>query len=81
VSRIRPPEFHPALLIIDMQNGFCSSGGSYEKYGATIGADPNVYQRIVPNIARLAPSRSEKNPVLTFLRGFTVSYRRDGLST
>ena len=59
MSRIRPPEFHPALLIIDMQNGFCSSGGSYEKYGATIGADPNVYQRIVPNIARLADTCHE----------------------
>ena len=59
MSRIRPPEFHPALLIIDMQNGFCSSGGSYEEYGGTIGADPEAYQRIVPNIVRLADTCRE----------------------
>lgn len=59
MSRIRPPEFHPALLIIDMQNGFCSSGGSYEEYGATIGADFKAYQRIIPHIVRLADTCRE----------------------
>lgn len=59
MSRIRPPEFHPALLIIDMQNGFCSEGGSYEEYGATIGAVPGAYRPIIPNIVRLADTCRE----------------------
>lgn len=59
MSRTRPPEFNLALLIIDMQNGFCAQGGSYEKYGVTIGAVPEAYQKIVPNIARLADTCRE----------------------
>jgi len=50
---IRPPEFHPVLLVIDMQNGYCAPGGSYEKYGGSIGADLEAYRRIIPNISRL----------------------------
>ena len=53
MPRKRPPIFHPALLVIDMQNGYCASGGSYEKYGGTIGADLYSYRQIIPNIARL----------------------------
>ncbi len=53
VARFRPPEFRPALLVIDMQNGFCSCGGSYDQYGETIGADIKAYRRIIPNIVRL----------------------------
>jgi ureidoacrylate peracid hydrolase len=59
VSRTRPPEFNPALLIIDMQNGFCSLGGSYEEYGATIGAVPQAYRHIIPHIIRLADTCRE----------------------
>jgi len=50
---IRPPEFHPVLLVIDMQNGYCAPGGSYEKYGGNIGADLEAYRQIIPNISRL----------------------------
>ncbi len=53
MPRIRSPEFHPVLLVIDMQNGFCSGGGSYEEYGASIGADIYTYRKIVPNIKRI----------------------------
>jgi ureidoacrylate peracid hydrolase len=64
VVRLRPPEFHLALLVIDMQNGFCSPGGSYEKYGGTIGADLEAYRKIIPNIAKLlAASRELGIPV------------------
>ena len=59
MSRTRPPEFNLALLIIDMQNGFCAQGGSYEKYGVTIGAVPEAYRQIVPNIVRLADTCRE----------------------
>lgn len=62
--RTRPPVFYPALLVIDMQNGYCTPGGSYEKYGGNIGADLNTYRQIIPNIARLvATSRELKIPV------------------
>ncbi|MFQ5920928.1 MAG: cysteine hydrolase family protein [Nitrososphaerales archaeon] len=36
----------PALVVIDMQNGFCSKGGSYDKLGMNI----SHYQSIIPNI-------------------------------
>jgi ureidoacrylate peracid hydrolase len=51
--RFRAPQFSPVMLVIDMQNGFCTCGGSYEKYGSTIGADPKAYRKIIPNIVKL----------------------------
>jgi ureidoacrylate peracid hydrolase len=64
VVRTRPPIFYPALLVIDMQNGYCTPGGSYEKYGGNIGANLNSYRQIIPNIARLiATSRELHIPV------------------
>jgi len=59
MTRFRPPEFHPALLVVDMQNGFCSSGGSYEKYGGKIGADMATYRKIIPNTARIVAACRE----------------------
>ena len=53
MARIRPPIFRPALLVIDMQNGYCTPRGSYEKYGDNIGADLDAYRHIIPNISRL----------------------------
>ena len=44
MTRIRPPEFHPVLLVIDMQNGYCTRGGSYEEYGANIGAENDAHR-------------------------------------
>ena len=62
--RTRPPVFYPVLLVIDMQNGYCTCGGSYEEYGGKIGADLNAYRQIIPNIARLiATSRELHIPV------------------
>ncbi len=62
--RIKPSVFRPALLVIDMQNGYCTSGGSYEKYGGTIGANLEAYRQIIPNIAKLiAISRELKIPI------------------
>jgi len=47
-----------------MQNGYCTSGGSYERYGGTIGANLPAYRKIVPNLARLlATCRELKVPV------------------
>ena len=61
---ITPSIFRPALLVIDMQNGYCTSGGSYEEYGRTIGADLGTYRQIIPNIAKLiAISHELKLPI------------------
>ena len=59
MPRERPPIFYPALLVIDMQNGYCTPGGSYEEYGGNIGADLNAYRQIIPNIARLISTSRE----------------------
>jgi len=64
MPRKRSSIFYPALLVIDMQNGFCISGGSYEKYGGSIGADLSAYTQIIPNIARVIHScREQEIPV------------------
>jgi ureidoacrylate peracid hydrolase len=42
-----------------MQNGFCASGGSYEQYGGTIGADLEAYRKIIPNIVKLVAACRE----------------------
>ena len=57
----KPNKLHPALLIIDMQNGFCSEGGSYENYGRSIGADINIYRNIIPNIKQIIDTCHELN--------------------
>jgi ureidoacrylate peracid hydrolase len=42
-------EVNPALIVVDVQNGFVSKGGSYDKLGMNI---PN-YQKVIPKIAEL----------------------------
>jgi len=41
--------FHPALLVIDVQNGFMSNGGSYHHLGMKI----SNYQDIIPKLKEL----------------------------
>jgi ureidoacrylate peracid hydrolase len=43
------PTFHPALLVIDVQNGFMSQGGSYDSLGMKI----SNYQQIIPKLSEL----------------------------
>jgi len=63
--RKRPPVFYPALLVIDMQNGYCTPGGSYENYGGHIGADLDAYRQIIPNIKQaVLACRELKIPVI-----------------
>lgn len=47
--RILGHEINPALLIIDVQNGFVSNGGSYDHLGMNI----SKYQRVIPSISKL----------------------------
>lgn len=58
--RIGEHTVNPALLIIDMQNGFVSKGGSYD----LMGIDTAKYQGIIPNVRRLIQTcRSAKIPI------------------
>ena len=49
MARIKFSNFSPILAVIDMQNGFCAPGGSYEKFGA----DLTLYREIIPNIRKM----------------------------
>jgi ureidoacrylate peracid hydrolase len=42
-------KINPVLLVVDMQNGFCSKGGSFDKFGFNI----KPYRAIIPNIRRM----------------------------
>lgn len=42
-------EVRPVLVVIDVQNGFASKGGSYDQFGM----DLSNYQKAIPGIARL----------------------------
>lgn len=53
-------KINPILLIIDMQNGFCTKGGSYDK----LGIDISHYQKIIPNIKKaIEICRKAKIPI------------------
>ena len=39
----------PALIVVDMQNGFVSKGGSYDK----LGMNTSNYREIIPNLKDL----------------------------
>jgi ureidoacrylate peracid hydrolase len=58
--KINKHDVNPALLVIDMQNGFVSKGGSYD----LMGIDTSTYLKIVPNIKSLIQvCRSSKIPI------------------
>lgn len=46
---VRGHNVNPALLIIDVQNGFVSKGGSYDQ----LGMDVSHYQHVIPQISEL----------------------------
>ena len=46
---VRGHEINPALVVIDMQNGFLSKGGSYD----LLGMDVSHYKAVVPKVAEL----------------------------
>ena len=58
--KIRSHEINPALLVIDMQNGFVSKGGSYDLMGLNV----SRYSEVVPHLKRLiAICRTIKVPI------------------
>lgn len=58
--KIKNHEINPALLVIDMQNGFVSRGGSYDLMGLNV----SKYSDVVPSLKRLiAFCRKVKIPI------------------
>lgn len=58
--KIRNHDINPALLVIDMQNGFVSKGGSYDLMGLNV----SKYRDVVPSLKRLiALCRKAKIPI------------------
>lgn len=55
---------HSALLIIDMQNDFCSRGGFLDQ----IGIDVTGVQEIVPKVSRLIDAAHQKQVRVVYLR-------------
>jgi len=47
--KLKNHEINPALLVIDMQNGFVSRGGSYDLMGLNI----SKYSDVVPSLKQL----------------------------
>jgi len=47
--KLRDYKINPALIVIDVQNGFVSKGGSYN----LLGMDTSQYERIIPRIQDL----------------------------
>jgi ureidoacrylate peracid hydrolase len=47
--KLREYKINPALIVIDVQNGFASKGGSYD----LLGMDTSQYERIIPKIREL----------------------------
>jgi ureidoacrylate peracid hydrolase len=58
--KIKNHEINPALLVVDMQNGFVSKGGSYDLMGLNV----SKYSDVVPSLKRLvAFCRKVKIPI------------------
>ena len=58
--KIRNHDINPALLVIDMQNGFVSKGGSYDLMGLNV----SRYREVVPHLKRLITTcRTLKIPI------------------
>jgi ureidoacrylate peracid hydrolase len=58
--KIKNHEINPALLVIDMQNGFVSKGGSYDLMGLNV----SKYSDVLPNLKQLiAFCRKVKIPI------------------
>ena len=60
---------HTALLLIDMQNDFCSSGGTF----ALNGYDVSMYDAMVPRVERLLRAARNTNVLRIFIQNTTLA--------
>lgn len=58
-----------ALIIIDMQNDFCSNGGHYDKYGKNI----DDMENIIPNLSRLIHHARERGILVIYIQNTQIS--------
>lgn len=72
-ERVAPA--HTALLVVDMQNDYCSPGGASERNGRDISS----VQAIIPPLARLIAAARRAGVRLVFLK-YTVGPGEAGLS-
>ncbi|MBI2486005.1 MAG: isochorismatase family protein, partial [Deltaproteobacteria bacterium] len=49
-------EINPILLVVDMQNGFCGIGGSFDQFGFNI----KPYRAIIPSVRKAIEYMREK---------------------
>jgi ureidoacrylate peracid hydrolase len=62
---------HTALLVIDVQNDFCASGGFYDKTGS----DTALIQAMIPRLQRfLDQARAAEVPVIFVAAGYDEAY-------
>ena len=66
---IKGYQTRPALIVIDVQNGFISKGGSYDK----LGIDTSYYERVLPNISRIVNACKEIDILVLFTQSIRES--------
>ena len=69
IRKIVDPE-HTALLVVDLQNDFCSPDGLYAKAGR----DVSGVQKIIPNVKKLLDAAREIGAFVVFLQQVTLPY-------
>jgi len=63
---------HTALLVIDMQNDFCSSGGSYDRMGHPVA----VLQSVIDTIGRLVRAAREAGVMVIYAQNTNLPDQR-----
>lgn len=61
--KVEPP--HTALLVVDVQNDFCSAGGAHHRQGK----DLSMAQNMLPRLSRFIEKAREAGVTLIFIRG------------
>jgi len=68
---------HTAVILIEMQNDFCSPGGHFSKHGKDI----SVYDTVLSNLITLVDSARNAGALVVFIQSTTlVQYRSDSPS-
>lgn len=77
ISWLKIDRKETALLVIDMQNDFCSPSGLYDK----LGKDIEPYRKIIPNVKRLIETCKKKSITVFYTRATREPSGVDSLHT
>ncbi len=77
ITQVKIDSKETALLVIDMQNDFCSPNGLYDK----LGKDIEPYRKIIPNVKRLIKACRKKDITIFFTRATREPSGIDSLHT